>query len=83
MNPRNHNRSSSHGRKVLPAHARPSKAAPYLKRNQSHNHANVQIPAARPPTAKRTVTEPVKPDASNDEDEMAGFLEFWYESHRR
>jgi hypothetical protein len=78
MSQRHHVRSGSHGRKVLPAHARPSKPAP-LKRGASYNNAHGQSgTGSRPGTAGNKKSGPeVVVQKSEDAEDMASFLQFW------
>ncbi|KAF2765133.1 hypothetical protein EJ03DRAFT_219862 [Teratosphaeria nubilosa] len=79
MRPDHHVRSSSHGRKLLPLHARPSKP-PALKRGTSYTNANVHsIGAASSKSAtaanRKSASELVVPSVDDGED-MASFIQF-------
>lgn len=63
-----HTRQTSHSKRPLPAHARPSKPAPSYKRTNSHG------------ASKKQALLQKKEDEFDDDELMAtSFLQFWYE----
>ena len=71
--------SSSHGRKVLPAHARASKPPP-LKRGSSYNnaHGQGQSSSRLSPVGSKRFSREVPVSQDHEADETASFLQFWY-----
>lgn len=79
MSHKHHARTSSH--KVLPAHARPSKPPPILKRGHSYNNGQGQGQSGSSKLvlggSKKTTAEVVLQQDEEQDEDMASFLQFW------
>ncbi|OTA39535.1 hypothetical protein BTJ68_00543 [Hortaea werneckii EXF-2000] len=80
-NQKHHVRSTSHGRKLLPAHARPSKP-PSLKRGNSYNNAATQAHAPNANSSRsghcgsKKAAINTASYSDEEQEDMAGFLQF-------